>query len=221
MIRIRTGERGEAAIQGHKGTTSNAPSTVQKRIFMISNKGISLLFTVAALIATAGAVVQGQQKSPKPTFDVRYKSGSFDFKPGTWFRLAFLTTEARQGSTKPLVSVASEQITTVQFSAKTEKDSHLLEQMSRSGCAYARSMRPKSGAQPDGRDLIVFLASPGAVSRLAEKLNRRHPIRFVWNDDGSERALLLTVNDCEYAAFLANLRQFLGLRWQKVAAGLQ
>lgn len=188
---------------------------------MISNKSISLVFTVAALVAAAGAVDQGQQKPPQPTFDVRYKSGSFDFKAGAWFKVAFVTTESHQGSTKPLVSVASEQVTAVQFSAKTEKDSHLLEQMPRSGCAYARSMLPKSGAQPDRRALIVFLASPGALSRLAEKLNRRHAIRLAWNDDGSERALLLTVNDCEYAAFLANLRQLLGLRWQKVAAELQ
>ena len=188
---------------------------------MISNKSISLVFTVVALVAAAGAVDQGQPKPPKPTFDVRYKSGSFDFKAGAWFKVAFVTTESREGSTKPLVSVASEQITGVQFSAKTEKDSRLLEQMPRSGCAYARSMVPKSGAQPERRDLIVLLASPGAASRLAEKLNQRHAMRLVWNDDGSERALLLTVNDCEYAAFLANLRQFLGLRWQKVAAELQ
>lgn len=188
---------------------------------MISNKSISLVFTVAALVAAAGAVDQGQQKSPQTTFAVKYKSGSFDFKAGTWFKIAFVPTESHQGSTKPLVSVASEQVTAVQFSAKTEKDSHLLEQMPRSGCAYARSMLPKSGAQPEQRALIVLLASPGALSRLAEKLNRRHAIRIVWNDDGSERALLLTVNDCEYAAFLANLRQFLGLRWQKVAAELQ
>ena len=188
---------------------------------MISKRGISLVFTVAAFLAAAGAVDQGQQKSPKLTFDVRYKSGSFDFKAGAWFKVAFVTTESFQGNTKPIVSVASEQITAVQFSAKTEKDSHLLEQMSRSGCAYARSMRPKSGAQTERRALIVLLASPGAVSRLAEKLNRRHAIRLVWNDDGSERALLLSVNDCEYAVFLANLRQFLGLRWQKVAVELQ
>ena len=188
---------------------------------MISTRGISLVFTVVAFIADAGAVDQAQQKSSQPTFDVRYKSGSFDFKAGTWFKVAFVATESREGGTKPLVSVASEQITALQFSANTEKDSHLLEQMSRSGCAYARSMRPKSGAQPERRALTVFLASPGAVSRLAEKLNRRHAIRLLWNDDGSERALLLAVNDCEYAAFLANLRQFLGLRWQKVAAELQ
>ncbi len=188
---------------------------------MISNRGISLVLTVAVFITPAGAVDQGQQKSPKPTFDVKYKSGSFDFKSGRWFKVAFVTTGSHQGSTKPLLSIADEQITAVQFSAKTEKDSHLLEQMSRSGCAYARSMLPKSGAQPDRRALIVFLASPGVVSRLAEKLNRRHAIRLVWNDDGSERALLLAVSDCEYAAFLANLRQFLGLRWQTVAADLE
>ena len=185
---------------------------------MISNKGISLVFTVATFIAPAGAVDQGQQRPSNPTFDVRYKSGSFDFKAGTWLKVAFVTTESPQAGTKPLVSVASERVTAVQFSAKTEKDSDLLEQMSRSGCAYARRMMPKSGTQPDRRALIVFLASPGAVLRLAEKLNRRHVIRLVWSDDGSERALLLAVNDCEYAAFLANLRQFLGLRWQKVAA---
>lgn len=188
---------------------------------MISNKSISLVFTVAALVAAAGAVDQGQQKPPKPTFDVRYKSGSFDFKAGAWFKVAFVTTESHQGSKKPLVSVASEQITALQFSAKTEKDSHLLEQMSRSGCAYARSMRPKSGTQPDRQALIVFQLSPGAASRLVEKLNRRHAIRLAWNNDGSEPAMLFTVSDCEYAAFLANMRQFLGLRWQKVAADLQ
>ncbi len=117
---------------------------------------------MAAGQLAAGAVDQGQQRSPKPTFDVKYKSGLFDCKSGTWFKVAFVTTGSHQGSTKPLLSITDEQITAVQFSAKTEKDSHLLEQMSRSGCAYVRSMLPESGAQPDRRALIVFLASPGA-----------------------------------------------------------
>lgn len=186
---------------------------------MISKTGISLVFTVAAFLAAA--VDQGQQKSPQTTFAVKYKSGSFDFKAGTWFKIAFVNTDSGQESTERLAKVTSEHITAVQFSTKAEKDSHLLEQMSRSGCAYARSMVPKSGTQPDRQALIIFQLSPGAASRLVEKLNRRHAIRLAWNDDGSERALLLTVSDCEYAAFLANLRQFLGLRWQKVAAELQ
>ena len=188
---------------------------------MISNKGMSVVFTVAAFIAAAGAVDQGQSKSPKPTFEVKYKSGSFDFKAGSWFKVAFANIDARQEGTKPLVSVSSEQITAVQFSVKAEKDSDLHEHMSRSGCAYARSMLPKSGNQPEQRALILFQVSPGAASRLVEKLNRRHAIRLVWNEGGSERVLLLAVSDCEYAAFLANLRQFLGLRWQTVATDLE
>lgn len=188
---------------------------------MISNKGISLVFTLAAFLAAGGAVDQAQQRPSKPTFDVRYKSGSLDFKAGAWLRVAFVTTESHQGSTTQLVSVSSEQVTAVRFSAKTEKDSDLLEQMSRSGCAYARSMMPKRGTRPQAQDLVVAQASPGAISRLAEKLNRRGLVQLVWKDGGSEQELLLAVNDCEYAAFLANLRQFLGLRWQTVAAELQ
>lgn len=187
---------------------------------MISNKGTSLVLTLAAFIAAAGAVDQHQQKSPKLTFNVEYRSGSLNLKPGTWLKVALVTTESYQGTTKPIV-VQSEQVTSVQFNTKAEKDSLLLEQMPRSGCAYARSLIPRPDSQPQARVLVFAEASPGAISRFAERLNRRHAIRLVWNDNGSEKTLLLAASDCEYAALLANLRPFLGYRWQKVAAELK
>ena len=88
--------------------------------------------------------------------------------------------------------------------------------MQRSGCAYALGMRPKVGALSQLEALMISRATPGTVSRFMEKLNQRHSVRLVSND-GMERTFMLAVSDCEYAALLANLREFLGGRRKAVA----
>lgn len=156
-----------------------------------------------------------QERFPGPDWRVN-ESDSLNLKMGTWLRIAFVTTRYSQVAEKPLLALSSEQIALVQFSAKAEKNSELLEGMQRSGCAYARGMRPKVGAQSQLENLMISRAAPGTASRLIEKLNQRHSVRLVWND-GTERFLILAVSDCEYAALLANLREFLGARRKAVA----
>lgn len=181
---------------------------------MMSSKVMRLVITLATWTLGLGAVDQVQRPFPKANWQVKYQSGSLGVKKGTWLRIAFVADERAQTGTN-LVIVLQEHITAVRFSAKAEEDSELLEGRQRSGCAYARSMMPKT-AQPRQHALLVAPASPGAVSRFAEKLNRRHSVRLVWNDGGTEQFVVLAVNDCEYASLLANLRKLLGARWQDV-----
>lgn len=152
---------------------------------------------------------------PRPRWEVRQESGSLGLDEGSWLRVAFATGEVREGDPPLLVKVSPDQVTRVRFNARAEKDSDLLERMNRSGCSYARSMVPKPQSQQQA--LIIALESPGAFSKLTEKITRRNSMRLVWNEDATERFVVLRVDRCEYAAFLANLRRFLGTRWQSVA----
>jgi hypothetical protein len=66
-------------------------------------------------------------------------------------------------------------------------------------------------------DVVVATAiTPGLASRLAERLRPKHPVRFVWNDAGEEKSLVVKVTDCEYQSFIANIRWAVGPRWQEV-----
>ena len=182
---------------------------------MMSSKRICLTITLATCTVGLGAADQAQEAFPKANWQVKYQSGSLRLKRGSWLRIALVAGERVQTGID-VVTVSPEHVTAVRFSAKVEKDSELLEGMQRSGCAYARSMMPKAAEQPREHYLLVARTSPGAVSRFAEKLNRRHSLRLVWNDDGTEKFVVLAVNDCEYASFVANLRELLGARWQNV-----
>jgi hypothetical protein len=184
---------------------------------MKSSKAMGLVIALAAAYSSVlVAADETHEALPKPNWQVKYQSGSFGFKKGTWLRIAFVADEHAQRGID-LVTVPREHITAIRFSAKVEKDSELLEGMQRSGCAYARSMLPQSVAGPRQENaLLIARASPGVVSRAAEKLNRRHSVRLVWNDRGTEQFAVLAINDCEYAAFLSNLRELLGARWQSV-----
>lgn len=182
-------------------------------------KSSTVIRVVIALVTGASvlrAADQARGPFPKPNWQVKYQSGSLGLKRGTWLKIAFVADERAQTSIG-LVTVSQEHILAVRFSAKAEKDSDLLEGMQRSGCAYARSMMPNAVAQPRRHALLVTPVSPGAVSRFAEKLNRRHSVYLVWNDGGTEQFVVLAVNDCEYASFLGNLRELLGARWKTVA----
>ena len=185
---------------------------------MMSSKMMRLAFALATCTSLLGATGQARKPFPKANWQVKYQSGSLGSKQGTWLRIAFVADEHAQTGAD-LLTVLQEHITAVRFSAKAEKDSDLLERMPRSGCAYARSMMPKAGA-PHQHALLVAPVSPGAVSRFAEKLTRRHSIRLVWKDGRAEQFVVVGVNDCEYASFLANLRELLGSRWQSLQGEL-
>lgn len=108
----------------------------------------------------------------------------------------------------------------VYFDPKAQKDSDVMQRMPRSGCHQASSMMPKENSLHGPEIFAVWPALPGSMARAAEHLSARYPVRMVWNDNGVERELVITVNYCEYASFLANLGRFAGPRWQEVGLDL-
>jgi hypothetical protein len=183
----------------------------------------SALRTLIALIAcTVLLSASGDRKRgvPGPNWEVKYKFGSSQMKAGQWLRTAFVTGEALQKVASPMIAISRDHLRTIYFNVKAEKRSDLLQNMPRSGCAYARSRMPNTPAIPLPETFVAVLASPGPISRAAEHLSSRHPVRLVWSDSGVEKDLVITVNACEYASFVANLRWFVGDRWQDVGREL-
>jgi hypothetical protein len=156
---------------------------------------------------------------PQPNWMVKYISGSLGLKSDQWLRIAFVPRLASAQIANASLNVPADQLVAVEFNAKTEKESDLL-QAPRSGCSYARSMMPDTTKSRPGV-LIVMPISPGPVSRLAESLRSKHPVRFVWNEAGEHKSMIVTVNDCEYESFIANLRWVVGARWQEIGHELK
>jgi len=46
-------------------------------------------------------------------------------------------------------------------------------------------------------------------------------VRLVWTDAGTEKEVVLIINNCEYAAVIANLRRFAGQRWPEIGHELK
>ena len=156
-----------------------------------------------------------RQSLPSPNWMVRYESGSLGFKPGGWLTIAFVPRVAL-GEIKALVfSMPADRLVTVEYSRKTEKSSHLM-QGPRSGCSYARSLMPNTAKNPRPEVAIAVAVSPRPISRLAERLNAKHPVRFVWNEEGEPKSLVVKVIDCEYQSFIANVQWLVGSRWSEV-----
>jgi hypothetical protein len=155
------------------------------------------------------------QSLPSPNWMVKYDSGSLGFKPDQWLRIAFVP-QAALGEIKALVfSIPADRLVTVEYSSKTKKISHLM-QGPRSGCSYARSFMPETAKNPRPEVAVAVAISPGPVSRLAEKLSAKHPVRFVWNEEGGPKSLVVKVTDCEYQSFIANVQWLVGSRWSEV-----
>jgi hypothetical protein len=175
-----------------------------------------------------------KQTFPRPNWELRYTSGSFKLKEGQWLKGAFVPEEIahetaptstisvdhvrdKHPRTAPILRVELDQLRAIYFDPKAEKDSDLVQRMPRSGCGYAKVRMPKDDSAPRPEVFLAWVSSPGRASRAVEHLNARRRVRVVWNDGGSaEKELVLTVNQCEYASFIANLRRFAGQRWQVV-----
>jgi hypothetical protein len=113
---------------------------------------------------------KGKQSFPPPNWMVKYASGSLGLKSDQWLRVALLPRAALADIATPIVTVRADQLVTVDFSAKTEKNSHLM-QGPRSGCSYAHSLMPDTAKNPRPEVAVAIALSPGPVSRLAEGLN--------------------------------------------------
>ena len=160
--------------------------------------------------------VSHKQSSPRPTWNLKYKSGSFQLRNGQWLKAAFVSNVPVAGHASTMVSILSDQVRAIYFDPKAEKDSDVAQRMPRSGCAYARDRMPERGSVAASATLTLWTASPGPVLRTAERLNQRHPVRIVWSENGTDKELILTVNHCEYASFAANLHWFVGQRWHDI-----
>lgn len=174
-----------------------------------------------------------KQSFPRPSWDLRYKSGSFKLKEGEWLKGAFVPEETAHKTAPsttisvdqlretyeqaaPILTVTMDQLRAIYFDPKAEKDSDLVQRMPRSGCGYAKWLMPKDDSGPRPEAFVAWTRSPGRISRAVERLNTRKPVRLVWSDGGTEEELMLTVSHCEYASFIANLRRFAGQGWQDV-----
>jgi len=151
---------------------------------------------------------------PRPNWDLKYRSGSFHLKKDKWLKGAFLTNADK--GTNPMVAISRDEVRAIYFDPKAQKDSDVVQRMPRSGCYQASSLMPKDDAAPGPEMFAVWVVSPGPMARAAEHLNSRYPVRLVWSDSGIEKEFVITVNYCEYASFLANLRWFAGQRWQEI-----
>jgi len=159
-------------------------------------------------------------------------------KQGQWLKTAFVPEETADNTapsptisidqlrktsevTAPIVTIKRDQLRAAYIDSKAEKDSDLMQRMPRSGCGYAKTLMPKDKSALGLQAFVAWPASPGVISRAVEHLNRRHPVRLVWTEGAAESEVVLMINDCEYASFLANLRRFAGQRWQEVGYQLK
>ncbi len=164
---------------------------------------------------TSDPDTKAKQSFPRPNWMVKYGSGSLGLKSDQWLRVAFVPRAALADIATPIVAVPTDQLVTVEFSAKTEKNSHLM-QGPRSGCSYAHGLMPDTAKNPRPEVAVAIALSPGPVSRLTERLNVKHSVRFIWNEAGEQKSLIVKVTDCEYQSFIANVEWFVGGRWPEV-----
>jgi hypothetical protein len=158
--------------------------------------------------------------SAQPAWNLKYKSGSFQLRKEQWLKGTFVAGAMAEKQRNAIVVIPTDGVRAVYFDPRAQNDSELLEHMPRSGCAYAESLMPKDDAAPSSLVFLVWMESPRPISRAAEHLNARYPVKFTWNDAGSEREIMLSVNYCEYASFLANVRWFVGSRWREIGKEL-
>ncbi|HWC16044.1 MAG TPA: hypothetical protein VG498_03490 [Terriglobales bacterium] len=177
--------------------------------------------------------VAHKKSAPRPNWDMKYKSGSFKLQEGQWLKGAFASAETSHPATPstpisvdelretykditPIVAITPDQLRAAYFDSRAEKDSKIVQRMTRSGCHYAESLMPKDQAAAAPQLFVAWLFTPGRISRAVEHLSGRHLVQLVWTDNGAQNEIIFTVNHCEYASFLANLRWFAGQRWQEI-----
>jgi hypothetical protein len=168
-----------------------------------------------ANLVPAGTATAAKELMPKPHWTVKYLAGSLHLETDSWLTIAFAPQGTAQGRNNLFITVLADQIVSVEYSAKAERDSDRI-QGPRSGCGYARTMMPDlAKSRPDA--LIAAKSTPGRASRFADVLIRHHPVHIVWTEDGKQERMTVRINDCEYESFIANLRWLLGARWGEAA----
>lgn len=158
----------------------------------------------------------GKQRFPKPNWDLKYNSGSLELKKEQWLKAAFMAGSTHEAGNNPAITISIDDLREVHFNPRNERDSDIMQHMSRSGCGYAKDLMPKNSYANPPEKFVAWVTSPGAMRRTAEHLNARYPVEFIWIDRGNDRQIIFSVNSCEYASFLANLRWFAGQRWKDI-----
>ncbi len=177
------------------------------------------LFVIAVCAISGWSDVSSQQggnkRLPQPNWVLQYNSGPLGLKKNQWLRAAFSSGQL-SGSKDPSLAIRVDHLREIYFDPKAEKNSDTMQHMTRSGCDYAKDLMPKENDASPPETFVVWQISLGAMRRATEHLNARYPVRFVWKDGDAEKELSFSINSCEYASFLANLRWAAGQRWKEM-----
>ena len=177
------------------------------------------ILVVGVVVLSVGTAVPQnpvKQSLPQPNWNVKYDSGSLHLQPGQWLKIAFIPRASLSDIAAPLFSVRADQLVKVEYSAKSEKASHLM-QGPRSGCSYAHHLMPDAVNHPRPELTVAVAFSPGPVSRFAERLNAKRPVRFVWKNGDEQNSVVVKVTECEYQSFIANAQWLVGSHWAEVS----
>lgn len=191
---------------------------LSKMMKVILASGLALFGTaICAISGWSVSSPQGgnKQKLPQPNWVLEYSSGSLGLNKNQWLRAAFSSDQVLDSKNSSL-AIRVDHLREIYFDPKAEKDSAATEDRVRSGCAYAKDLVPKENGASPPETFVVWPISLGAMKRASEHLNARYPIRFVWKDGDTEKELSFSLNSCEYASFLANLRWAAGQRWKEM-----
>ena len=169
------------------------------------------------VIAAARATREDKPRLPHPHWDLKFRSGSVQAKKDEWLKAAFLSNQMEGEKLKPFVAISRDEVRAIYLNPSAQKQSDAIQRMPRSGCYQAHYLMPKDESVPGPELFAVWVGSPRRITRAAERLEERYPVRLVWDDSGNEKEIVFTVDYCEYASFLANLRWFAGERWKDVS----
>jgi len=131
--------------------SANATCQRQARAVSGQNHGQS--------IQNSTAVVH-KESFPRPNWDMKYQSGSLKLGEGQWLKGAFAAARTSHAATPsatisqdqlreaykemtPILAITPDQLRAAYFDSKAEKDSEIVQRMTRSGCHYAASLMPK------------------------------------------------------------------------------
>jgi hypothetical protein len=183
---------------------------------ILTQRTLHVVVVGLILPALVSAADKPGRPASVPSWNLKYKSGSFQLTKEQWLQSTFVTDLGQMKETGTIIAIRRDALRAIYFDATAEKDSDMMQRMQRSGCAYAESRMPVADPSPPPGALVVRRSSRGAFSRATEHLNSRYQVRIVWSDEGVDKELVITANHCEYASFVANLRRFAGERWQEI-----
>jgi hypothetical protein len=169
--------------------------------------------------SSSDASTAAADSMPRSSWTAKYLVGSLHLKTDSWLRIAFVPQGAITRKNNLLITVHADQIVSVGYSAKGERNSDRI-QGPRSGCSYARAMMPNL-AKSQPQSMVAIEVVPRLASRLEDKLDFHHRVQFVWIENGKQERMNVNIIDCEYESFVENLRWLLGTRWNEVAHDLK